>query len=181
MRLALIRHPDAPCAAVSRFEVEVARSRAGHLVLAYVVTGSIASISMQPFSAATRSDGLWRRTCFEAFVGVMPGDGYYEFNFAPSTEWAAYRFTGYRSGMAAAAGIDTPAITVQSNPDRYILQVTLALDRLLDLPLVAPWRLGLSAVIEETGGRLSYWALAHPPGKPDFHHADCFAQRLSCA
>jgi len=30
-------------------------------------------------------------------------------------------------------------------------------------------------VIEETSGRLSYWALAHPSGKPDFHHADCFA------
>jgi hypothetical protein len=33
-------------------------------------------------------------------------------------------------------------------------------------------------VIEETNGRLSYWALAHPPGKPDFHHSDCFALEL---
>jgi hypothetical protein len=30
-------------------------------------------------------------------------------------------------------------------------------------------------VIEETNGNKSYWALAHPPGKADFHHADCFA------
>jgi hypothetical protein len=35
-------------------------------------------------------------------------------------------------------------------------------------------RFGLAAVIEETSGRRSFWALAHPPGKPDFHHADCF-------
>ena len=45
-----------------------------------------------------------------------------------------------------------------------------------------PWdrtgELGISAVIEEQDGRLSYWALAHPPGKPDFHHRDCFALRL---
>ena len=42
----------------------------------------------------------------------------------------------------------------------------------------APLRLGLSAVIEETDGTKSYWALAHPPGKPDFHHKDCFALTL---
>jgi len=40
--------------------------------------------------------------------------------------------------------------------------------------LQVPWRLSLSAVIEQADGRLSYWALAHPPGKPDFHRADCF-------
>ena len=37
---------------------------------------------------------------------------------------------------------------------------------------------GLSAVIEEQGGVLSYWALRHPPGKPDFHHRDSFAMEL---
>ena len=36
-------------------------------------------------------------------------------------------------------------------------------------------RLGLSAVVEEYDGMLSYWALRHPPGKPDFHHAAAFA------
>ncbi len=40
---------------------------------------------------------------------------------------------------------------------------------------------GISAVIEETDGTKSYWALAHPPGKPDFHHADCFALELEPA
>jgi hypothetical protein len=46
------------------------------------------------------------------------------------------------------------------------------------VPPGASWRLGLSAVIEETSGRISYWALAHPPGKADFHHSDCFAHEL---
>jgi hypothetical protein len=52
------------------------------------------------------------------------------------------------------------------------------LDRLSRLPRNVLWRLGLSALIEETSGRKSYWALAHPPGKPDFHHADCFAHEF---
>jgi hypothetical protein len=53
------------------------------------------------------------------------------------------------------------------------------LGRLTELPRNAPWRLGLSALIEDTSGCKSYWALAHPPGKPDFHHADCFAYEFS--
>jgi len=41
------------------------------------------------------------------------------------------------------------------------------------------WRVALTAVIEETNGTKSYWALKHPPGKPDFHHADGFALELA--
>jgi hypothetical protein len=36
-------------------------------------------------------------------------------------------------------------------------------------------RLALTAVVEDARGRLSYWALRHPPGRPDFHHRDGFA------
>jgi hypothetical protein len=39
-------------------------------------------------------------------------------------------------------------------------------------------RLGLSAVIEATDGTISYWALAHPSDKPDFHHPDSFVLEL---
>jgi hypothetical protein len=97
---------------------------------------------------------------------------------APSTQWAAYRFSGYRSGMHVATEIAAPRIDVQSSPACYTLQAALELDWLSDLPGDARWRLGLSAVIEETSGRRSYWALAHPPGKADFHHSDCFAYEM---
>jgi hypothetical protein len=53
------------------------------------------------------------------------------------------------------------------------------LDHLTSLPPLVGWRLGLSAVIEETSGHKSYWALAHPPGRPDFHHSDCFVYEFS--
>lgn len=175
MRLALIHDPDTPGAAVTGIAVDVARSRAGCLVLGYVVTGDIGAVRMPGAAAPERTDGLWRHTCFEAFVGFSAGGGYYEFNFAPSKQWAAYRFTAYRCGMAVADGIAAPAIAVEQAPERYALQATLALHRLPGLSSTAPWRLGLSAVIEESSGRISYWALAHPPGKPDFHHAACFA------
>jgi hypothetical protein len=40
-------------------------------------------------------------------------------------------------------------------------------------------RIGLSAVIEEQDGTISYWALRHAAGKPDFHHPDGFAMELA--
>ncbi len=45
-------------------------------------------------------------------------------------------------------------------------------------PELLPVSIALSAVIEETDGTKSYWALRHPPGPPDFHHPDCFALTL---
>ena len=169
-------HPDSLCLAARRIDVEVVRLPAGGLLLSYVVTGTIGDLRLPPIAAAARTDALWRHTCFEAFVRPSPSDAYYEFNFAPSIQWAAYRFDRYRSGMRVAAEIDAPRTTVQAAPERYALQAALDLSR---LPHDAAWRLGLAAVIEETSGRKSYWALAHPPGKPDFHHSDCFAWEIS--
>jgi len=173
MRCALKLHPGSPSLAATHVEIAVSRPRAGNLVLRYNVTGNIDDLRLASVVAAARADALWRHTCFEAFLRAVPEAGYYEFNFAPSTQWAAYRFSGYRSAMCIATEIDAPRIAVQSAPACYTLQASLELDR---LPASAsPWRLGLSAVIEDANGNRSYWALAHPPGKPDFHHADCFA------
>ena len=178
-RLLLRLHPDSRCFAATNIEVEITRLRAGSLALSYVVTGKMGEIRMPPLAKPERGEGLWRHTCFEAFVRASSDAGYYEFNFAPSTQWAAYRFSGYRSEMRLVDEIGAPSIDVQLSPDCYTLAATLELDRLSDLPRKALWRLGLSALIEDTSGRKSYWALAHPPGKPDFHHADCFAHEFS--
>jgi hypothetical protein len=178
MRQALRLHPDSFCSAVTHIEVDVARPHPGSLLLSYYVTGKIADLRMPLVATAARTDELWRHTCFEAFVGTSANAAYHEFNFAPSTQWAAYRFSGYRSGMHAATEISAPRIDVQWGPACCTLLAALELDWLSSSPGDARWRLGLSAVIEETNGRKSYWALAHPPGKADFHHSDCFAYEL---
>ena len=41
------------------------------------------------------------------------------------------------------------------------------------------WEVVMSTVMETHQGGLSYWALNHPPGQPDFHHDDSFALRLA--
>jgi hypothetical protein len=181
MRQLLKLHPDSRCLATAHVEVEVARPHADSLVLSYIVIGNVNDIRMPPVMERARGDNLWQHTCFEAFLRASPGVEYYEFNFAPSTQWAAYQFSSYRSGMRVASEIGALPIEVQSRSDRYTLQASLELDRLSGLRRDSLWRLGLSALIEDVSGHKSYWALAHPPGKPDFHHADCFAYELSRA
>jgi hypothetical protein len=170
MHEALELHPDSRCSAITQIEVEAVRSRARGLLLRYVVRGAIGDLCIPPTAASVRADELWRHTCFEAFICPAPGEPYYEFNFAPSTRWAAYRFDGYRSGMRIATEIGAPRIEVESVPERFTLQAALELDALPS----SKWRLGLAAAIEDASNRLYYWALAHPPRKPDFHRADCF-------
>ncbi len=179
MRQLLTPHPDSPRLATAHIEVEVARPNADNLALTFIVTGSMSDVRVPPVTTAARSEKLWQHTCFEAFVRGSSGAGYYEFNFAPSTQWAAYRFRAYRSGMCVAEEISVAAIEVHSTPSCYTLRTALGLDRMPMLPRTPTWRLGLSAVIEHTSGLKSYWALAHPPGRPDFHHADGFAHEFS--
>jgi hypothetical protein len=164
----LIRHPDTPCDAVDQIDVAVARPQPGMLALRYTVSGRIAQVSFAPPSEPLRADELWQTTCFEAFVSTAPDAGYYEFNLATSGKWAAYHFTEYREGMALAE-LSPPAIITGANATHIDVDALIYLP-----PNDAPWRLALSAVIEETSGAKSYWALRHAPGKPDFHHAESF-------
>jgi hypothetical protein len=122
---------------------------------------------------AERTDELWRTTCFEAFVAA-PSEMYREWNFAPSGQWAAYDFTGYREGMHNAAVDHPPYIRMEDNLTWWAVGATIAVGA------GAEWRLGLSAVLEEKDGIKSYWALAHPnPERPDFHDPACFTARLA--
>jgi hypothetical protein len=167
----LVPHPDTPASSVSSIVVDVARKGAA-LALSYRLTGRIADLAIPSPADPARADELWKHTCFEAFVRPEPGEAYLELNFAPSSQWAAYRFDGYRAGMAPAI-VAAPRIALRTSADMLDLQVALTLPE-----LASPSRLALSAVIEQSAGAKSYWALAHPPGRPDFHHTAGFLARL---
>lgn len=151
--------------------------RSSELTLRYIVFGEIGDVRLPPPATCERADDLWRHTCFEAFVRGGHADAYYEFNLAPSSQWAAYRFSSYRADMTD-TGNEPWSMQSVSSPERFEFGVELDLRR-PDLSPTEPWRLGLSAVIEDKSGDKTYWALAHPPGKPDFHHPDAFAIDLS--
>jgi hypothetical protein len=170
-------HPDGACPAVQSIAVEATRPEDRSLSLRYGLTGDPTRLLIPPPASPERADELWRHTCFEAFLAAPGSQSYYELNLSPSRRWAAYRFDGYRQGQAVAP-MAAPRIALETRPDGLELTAELDLEGLADLPARGAWRLGLSAVIEQADGRICYWALAHPPGRPDFHHADCLAGQL---
>ncbi|MDB5448428.1 MAG: hypothetical protein JWQ97_3745, partial [Phenylobacterium sp.] len=169
MRRLLELHPDSPCEAVAGLAVEVGRSRSGGLALRYLLAGDLERLRLPPPGELARADELWRSTCFEAFVGAFESPAYVEINLAPSAQWATYSFTSYREGMRTADEIPPPRFQSFRSAEGYELRAVIDLGA-SGLPPAAPWRLAISTVLEEASGAKSYWALAHPPGKPDFHH-----------
>lgn len=160
-------HPDTPAKNVVSIEVSVERT-GGQLWLRYFADCEVMKLALADPAEPSRTDGLWISTCFEAFIGH---DGYSEFNFSPSSAWAAYDFESYRAGMRNRMQSGDPQIGLDRSESHFALEATIDVSELAG-------QLALSAVIEETDGTKSYWALAHPPGTPDFHHPACFAATL---
>ena len=176
-QVVLTRHPDTPDTAVRCVEARVQRSAAATLALTFALQGDIASVRVPPPCPPRWAICLWEHTCFEAFVLPEDGFAYHEFNFGPSGEWAAFAFERYRDGAPTMEAALAPGINVRIDHERLELDAIIHLDR-MQIDTAARLRLALCAVVENQDGALSYWALRHPPGKPDFHHSDGFTLRL---
>lgn len=170
----LLPHPDSPVRQALELGASVLPLAGEGLALHYLLSADMSLIRVPKGSTPGRVDGLWRHTCFEAFVAGADDTAYREFNFSPDGQWQAYGFTAYRAGGPLAC-VDAP--TMECATARGSLELRVRLRPEL-LPPGRRLRVGLSAVIEAPDGALSYWALRHPPGKPDFHHPDTFALEI---
>jgi hypothetical protein len=166
LHAALERHPAAPCGPLRGIQVFLNRAADGKLELRYLLEGDIERVRIPP----PRAERLWRHTCCEIFIAAEGLSAYDEYNFSPSGDWAAFAFTGYRDGSALA--VPDPKISVTQTASRLELGAWIARS------YPGKLRIGLSAVVEDADGVLSYWALRHAPGKPDFHHPTTFALEL---
>jgi hypothetical protein len=166
---ALVRHPAVPCSALRGIEVWVTRTPQGLQIL-FIFEGEMNRLRIPGTSAPRVAERLWEHTCGEVFVARAGAPGYREFNFSPSGEWAAYEFSAYREGRPLA--VPSREIVVTQDPERLELCASVPAQRNEKLLL------GLAAVVEDLEGNLSYWALRHAPGKPDFHHPHAFALEL---
>ncbi|MBD2841827.1 DOMON domain-containing protein [Erythrobacter rubeus] len=128
--------------------------------------GRADAIVVPPQAEPERMDNLWKTTCFEIFWQPIGGSAYREFNLSPSGRWAAYDFDSFREGMRDAP---VAAISVASSYDETGLVLTASIAA--ELP--DPAQVALNAIVEHQGGDLQFWALAFPPGKPEFHSEAC--------
>jgi hypothetical protein len=155
----LICHAQSLADGIESIGVTITRGTSGEITLIYRVSGETDALEIPARSKPDRIDNLWKTTCFELFTGRFEDENYLEYNFSPSDDLAT----------------NAPDIKFEQSKDALTLIVTLVLpDAWREHDLCA----GLSAVIATKSGNISYWAAAHPAGKPDFHHKDCFAVQL---
>jgi hypothetical protein len=128
--------------------------------------GKIPAIILPPAVAPVRRDNLWKTTCFEIFWQPLGGTWYREFNLSPSGCWAAYDFDSFREGMRDAP-VDAIAISCVYDDEGLVLKASIAAE------LPAPAQVALNAIVEHPDGGMQFWALAFPPGKPEFHSEAC--------
>lgn len=169
----LVCHPDTPCDALAALGARITQTGDFGWEVTFVAVGRPGELALPVAAPRVHTDELWRTTCFELFL-ACGDDAYAEINLSPSGAFAAYRFDHYRTGMRPIP-LPAPEIRLEAGSERLTLTARLAEDC---LPWDGTGRIGIAAVIEEVAGGISYWALAHPPGKPDFHHRDCFALTL---
>ncbi len=171
-------HPDTPCTVVESITAEIRWDQGGLLTVTYALNGVVDQLRIPSDPSRRDVTDLWEHTCFELFIGAKNDAEYYEFNFSPSGEWAAYEFRNYRDGgLLRADGLDV-RIGVQRRAETLDLTAVIGLNGLAGIRPDVYLSLGLSAVIEALDGSLSYWALKHPPGKPDFHDAGNFTLQI---
>jgi hypothetical protein len=172
-------HPATPCDAIRRFGIAI--DPADHpeeLEIRFRIEGQMRRLRLPGPGFARRSDGLWQHSCFEAFLRADGSDSYYEFNFAPGGDWAAYRFGGRRRDRSSPE-MPYPPFALERSADACELIAFIPIAALPELAGAAGIRAGLAAVIEAEDGTLSYWALAHGGAEPDFHDPSSFVLRIA--
>ena len=169
--------PFQACAEINFIRGSLLRS-ADRYHCRYAICGDLSHISWpRKTRQAGREGQLWQQTCFELFLARDTDETYLELNFSPSGNWNAYRFTGYRHGMKEAGGIDSVEITSKlEHHNRRRLDVKFNCHH--NSFNTSPLSVGISAVIENSAGRLCYFALCHPGDKADFHNRDIFKLKL---
>lgn len=163
--------PFSPAAVPAGWRVEACLQVTGQTVRLRYTFPRVGVCLPEPLAHGVRerADGLWQHTCAELFVGAATGMGYREFNFSPAGQWAAYDFSGYRQRCEALPALCPPAIGLHHG-ERVSMEVTLECAALPAFDAGAgARRFGLAMVLESLDGALSYWALAHPGVRPDFH------------
>lgn len=175
----MVPHPSTLPKSTLRIHGVVEAIAAGEIAVTYDVTGEVDSGCWPELSKRQFRQGLWKATCFELFIGIPNTERYLEFNFSPSTEWCALSFQSYRNGPSDIRELAFSKFDVTRSENAFSMHVQFGLPApLLNLEK-SKCRAALTAVFEETDGRLTYWADAHRSEDPDFHNNQSFERVLT--
>lgn len=125
-----------------------------------------------PSATPARKYELWKDTCFEFFLGIKNSEQYWEFNLSPTGDWNVYRFDAYRQGMQEETAFTTLPFSIQHLSDSMAIALDIELDKIVLANQAI--EVGITTVIKDRDGEVSYWALTHQGTEADFHRRDSF-------
>jgi hypothetical protein len=124
---------------------------------------------------------LWEKTCFELFLKNSKGE-YIEFNLSPEFEWNVFYFEKKGDALKESDRFSSPKFDILLSLPSFHLIAEIKKSEFPESFFTGSESLGLSAgitsVIKEKSGRLSYWALSHEDQRPNFHHPDSFRYKF---
>jgi hypothetical protein len=170
--------PFAPASPAPPYAITGAISRhRNELSLTYHLVGRLQDLVIAPPAAEpVRQWLLWETTCFECFLAIRGAVSYWEFNLSPAGHWNVFRLASYRQGIQEEPAFQVLPVTVSRQPELLTLSVNVDLAAII--PADRPLEMGVSTVLQDRHGELSYWGLTHPGPEPDFHHRDGFVIKL---
>jgi hypothetical protein len=175
VHVSLTGHPGNPARFHQRIDATLTHTPDAALRIVYAIHGLNIDLRVPTPHAPAPADALWRTTCHELFVGPTGESGYREFNFSPSGQSAIYDFQDTRMRAPGTSACTIPDTRCTRTEDLLRLEVTVPESA---LPRGEILRIALAVILEANDGKLGYWALAHPPGQPDFHHHAGFVLSL---
>ncbi|MHC5823888.1 MAG: DOMON-like domain-containing protein, partial [Nostoc sp.] len=147
------------------------------LVIRYILGGHLKEIAIAtPSNTRSRKHQLWKDTCFEFFIGSKDSLRYWEFNLSPAGHWNVYRFDGYREGMQEETAFTILPFSVQNQADGLALALDVDLGKIVSENQAI--EVGITTVIKDKDGEVTYWALTHQVAEADFHLRDSFIVKL---
>ena len=169
--------PGQDSGGVRNVHIHGAIERTGQtLALSFLLQGNLDDLVLPAATEWTRCDNLWQSTCLEMFWAEEGKKNYWELNLAPNGACNVYAFTDYRTGMRQEERLAEPRIEIQRTAESFAVCAELETGKLQAGN--TPLRIGVSGVLQHRDTRLSYWALAHPEEKPDFHTPQAFLLRV---
>ena len=126
-----------------------------------------------------RKVSLWEKTCFELFIKNNKHE-YVEFNFSPTFEWNCFYFKKSGDLLKEWESMQRPITDILLSKDTFLLIAEIKKE---DFPKGFFYgneelSAGITTVIKDKLGNMSYWALSHEDKKPNFHHFDSFRYKF---
>jgi len=149
------------------------------LSIHFSITGKTEEILCpKPTGHPTRTEDLWKATCFEFFLAIPHRPSYWEFNLSPSGDWNIYHMDEYRRvGFKEETQIQRLPFSIRKGPG--CISVECSVDMSPIISIEHPIEVGITSVIQPKDGHETYWALTHPNPQPDFHLRKSFILLLA--